>query len=428
MSPRTHPTGAERGPAVEVEWTTISYRTIAIYLVLAFLLLLGILYLISPNFVIKTTRRLLESVAANPTPSQTSPAKREAHFVNLDGAVRVQKAGSSQWIRADFNTSLETGDFVQTGSDGVARIIFADNTSYTLKPDAMIRVEESREEPATRATKVAVQVTTGQVDVSTGHFETPGSTSQVSFADATATLNEESRAVVRNDPDKDVHEITVDSGRASVMRGSTVVQLGQYEQATFAAQQPGLVRNKVIAPPALLTPPNMELKLVHDPKATTLDFTWSPVAEAVAYHVQVSPSVMLSNFVVDKKVSGQTELTVSGLDEGTYYWMVSAIDGKGVESQPSQANRLNLVQEVAGSEAYLEVAQMIVHGRVVEVQGKTEPGSTVIIDNEQVFSIAPDGTFRGFTPTLPVGSNQIAITAQDRKGNTKTIKKTVVIE
>jgi hypothetical protein len=275
---------------------------------------------------------------------------------------------------------------------------------------------------------VAVQVTSGAVDLATGHFETPGSTSQVSFADAVASLNEESRAVVRNDPDRDVHEITLDTGQAAVTRGSTSIQLGQYEQVSFAAQQPGLVRSKVIAPPSLLTPPNMELKLVRDPRATTLDFSWTPVPEARAYHLQVSPSVMLSNFVVDKKVSGQTSVTISGLDEGTYYWMVSAIDAKGVESQPSQANRLNLVQEVAGNQAYLEVTKIIQHGRVVEVQGKAEPGSTVIINNEQVFSFQPDGTFRGFSAPLPTGSNQITITAQNRKGDTNTIRKTVVIE
>jgi hypothetical protein len=131
---------------------------------------------------------------------------------------------------------------------------------------------------------------------------------------------------------------------------------------------------------------------------------------------------------VDKKVSGRTSIQVSGLDEGNYYWMVSAIDAKGVESQPSQANKLNLVQQVAGSEAYLEVSEPIRHGKVVEVLGKTEPGSIVIINNEQVFSISPDGTFRGFTAPLRSGSNQITITAQDRKGNTKTIRKTVVIE
>jgi len=67
------------------------------------------------------------------------------------------------------------------------------------------------------------------------------------------------------------------------------VQLGQYEQITFAAQQAGLVRNKVIAPPALLTPQNMELKLVQDPRSTVMDFSWTEVPEAKSYHLQISP-------------------------------------------------------------------------------------------------------------------------------------------
>jgi hypothetical protein len=298
-----------------------------------------------------------------------------------------------------------------------------------LKPDALIVVEESREDPVTRATKVAVQVTSGAVDLATGHFETPGSTSQVSFADAVATLNEESRAMVRNDPDKNVHEITVDTGVAEVTRGSTSVQLGQYEQVSFASEQAGLVRSKVIAPPSLLTPPNMELLQVQDPKAAELVFSWTDVQGAQAYHLQISPSVMLSNFIVDKKVTGKTSISISGLEEGIYYWMVSAIDAKGVESQPSQANRLNLLHQAVGNQAYLEVTNIIQHGRVVEVQGKTEPGTTVIINNEQVFSISPDGTFRGFTSPFPdAGSNVVTITAQDHKGNTNTIRKTVVIE
>lgn len=428
MSPRSQPPAGNRGRSVEVEWTTISYSTIALYLVLGFALVLFVLYLIAPTFVIRTATRVLETVAANPSSPQATTSRRDVHFTNLDGTVRFKKAAASQWMRADYNTTLEKGDFVQTGSDGVARIIFTDGTTYTLKPDALIVVEESREDPVTRATKVAVQVTSGAVDLATGHFETPGSTSQVSFADAVATLNEESRAAVRNDPDKNVHEITVDSGQAEVTRGAESVQLGQYEQVSFTSQQPGLVRTKIIAPPSLLTPQNMELKVVKDPKATAIEFSWTEVPEATAYHLQVSPSVMLSNFVVDRKIAGRTSVTISGLDEGNYYWMVSAIDAKGVESQPSQANRLNLVQQVAGNEAYLEVGEPIQHGHVIEIQGKTEPGSTVIINNEQVFTISPDGTFRGFTAPLHTGSNQITITAQDRKGNTNTIRKTVVIE
>lgn len=432
MGKPPRPPGGRRGRTLELEWMTVTYRTIAFYVFLALLLAGFALYLISPRFVNQKMRQGLEAVvgdAGRITSSEAAVTHREAHFVNLDGAVRVKKARSLEWIRADYNTSLEKGDFVQTGSEGVARIIFADGTNYVLKPEALIVVEESREDPVTRATKVAVQVTSGAVNLATGRFETPGSTSQVAFADAVATLNEESRAVVRNDPDKNVHEFTVDQGQAEVTRGPTSVQLGQYEQVSFESQQPGLVRTKVIAPPTLLTPQNMELKLVKDPKSAMLDFTWTEVEGASAYHLQISPSVMLSNFVVDKKVTGHTSLQISGLEEGIYYWTVCAIDEKGVESQPSQANRLNLVQEVAGNQAYLEITRIIQHGRVVEVQGKTEPGSTVIINNEQVFSISPDGTFRHFSSPLPnSGSNQITITAQDRKGDTNTIRKTVVVE
>jgi hypothetical protein len=432
MGAPPRPPVPEPNRTYEVEWTTISYRTIAFYCCLALLLVGFILYLLAPNYFGQKLKQAVGAIAwgmaRNP---QAEPAtyKREAHFVNIDGTVRVKKARSQEWIRADYNTSLEKGDFVQTGGDGVARILFADGTNYVLKADALISVEESREDPVTKATRVAIQVSSGAVDLSTGRFEVPGSTSQVSFADTVANLSEESRAVVRNDPTKNLHEFTVNQGQADVTRGSTSVRLGQYEQVTFKTEQAGLVQKKVIAPPALLAPQNMELKLAKNPKSAILEFAWKDVTGAVAYHLQVSPSVMLSNFVVDKKVTGHTSVQVSGLDEGTYYWIVNSIDAKGVESQPSEPNRLNLVQEVgSGSQAYLEITKIIQHGKVVEVQGKTEPNSTVIINNEQVFSITPDGAFRHFISLPKSGSNQISITAQNRKGDTNTIRKTVVIE
>jgi hypothetical protein len=191
-----------------------------------------------------------------------------------------------------------------------------------------------------------------------------------------------------------------------------------------------LIQTKVIAPPALIEPVNMALNISQDPKSTPVNFAWSEVPGAVAYRLQVSPSTMFANFAVDKKIVGKTSLEVTGLDEGTYYWAVSSIDEKGVESQPSRANRFNLVQQVeAGSKVFLEITRIVQHGKVVEVVGRTEPGSSVIINNEQVFSIASDGTFRHFTSPLPrSGSNQITITAQNRRGDVTTIHKPVVIE
>ena len=431
VSPR--PPGPEHERGYEVEWTTISYRTIALFVGLALILIGFVIYLLAPNFVGRQVRRVIAAISegiGQTTGSNGATAKKEAHFVNLDGMVRVRKSPSLQWIRADYNTGLAKGDFVQTGSDGMARIIFADGTNYVLKPDSLIVVEESREDPVTKATKVAVQVTSGGVDLSTGRFEVPGSTSQVSFENAVANLAEESRALVRNDPTNNVHEFTVDQGRAEVKREASVVQLGQYDRVSFTADKPGLTRSKVIAPPKLVSPPNMALTVSREPKAATLDFAWNSVRGASAYRLQVSPSGMFSNLVVDQKVAGRTTVKVSGLEEGTYYWYVTSLDKDGNESQPGRANRFSLVQQVQDAgEVFLEVTRIVQHGRVLEVLGRTEPGSLVIINNEQVFSIAADGTFRHFTSPLPrSGSNQITITAQNRKGDTNTIRKNIVVE
>ncbi|TAM81428.1 MAG: hypothetical protein EPN47_11735 [Acidobacteria bacterium] len=432
MAPKSRVGGPEQGHKVEVEWTTVSYRTIAFYAVLGLVAVGFILYLIAPNYFALKARGALHALTAGVVENgaeNVTPSKRAAHFVNLDGTVRVKKAQSPQWVQANYNTNLVTGDFIQTGSDGVARIIFADGTNYVIKPDSLIAVEESGEDPVTRATRVAVQVTSGTVDLSTGRFEVPGSTSRVAFADALANLGEESRAVVQNDPKRNIHQMTMDQGGARVTRGSTTVQLGQYEKVGFSANQPGLLRERVIAPPNLILPANMALNVVQNTRSTQIEFRWSAVEGARDYVLEISPSGMFSNLVVNRKVEG-TSAEVSGLDEGVYYWLVKSIDGNGNESQPSMASRFDVVQQISENhQAFLEITNIVQHGRVVEVVGRAEPGSTVIINNQQVFNIAADGTFRHFTSPLPrKGSNQVTITAQDRKGNTKTIRKTVVIE
>ncbi|HET9179717.1 MAG TPA: hypothetical protein VFQ24_15285 [Terriglobia bacterium] len=432
MALKSRVSGPEQGHKVEVEWTTVSYRTIAFYAVLGLVAVGFILYLIAPDYFARRARGALDALTAGVVENgaaNDASSKRDAHFVNLDGTVRVKKAQSPQWVQANYNTNLATGDFIQTGSDGVARIIFADGTNYVIKPDSLIAVEESGEDPVTRATRVSVQVTSGAVDLSTGKFEVPGSTSKVAFADALASLGEESRAVVQNDPKRNIHQMTMDQGDARLTRGSTTVQLGQYDKVAFSASRPGLLREKVIAPPDLLLPANMALSVVQNTRSTRIEFRWSAVEGARAYVLEVSPSGMFSNLVVNRKVEG-TSAEVSGLDEGVYYWLVKSIDGSGNESQPSLPNRFDLVQQISENhQAFLEVTNITQHGRVVEVVGRTEPGSTVIINNQQVFNIAADGTFRHFTsPLARKGSNQITITAQDRKGNTKTIRKAVVIE
>ena len=67
------------------------------------------------------------------------------------------------------------------------------------------------------------------------------------------------------------------------------------------------------------------------------------------------------------------------------------------------------------------------HGDVVEVMGRTEPGAALIINGEEVADIKSDGTFRYFTPVMTRGSHEIVITGQNRRGGTAIKRVEVVI-
>src|SRR5918993_3168166 len=62
--------------------------------------------------------------------------------------------------------------------------------------------------------------------------------------------------------------------------------------------------------------------------------SWSSVSDPagiVAYNWQVSTSSSFSPVVLQNSTSGQTQATVSGLETGTYFWRVQAVNGSFVQ-------------------------------------------------------------------------------------------------
>lgn len=62
----------------------------------------------------------------------------QAKFVNIDGRVQIKKMNSAQWLEADDRTIIEKGDKVRIGPRSIARIVSANGTVYTAKPDTVI--------------------------------------------------------------------------------------------------------------------------------------------------------------------------------------------------------------------------------------------------------------------------------------------------
>ncbi len=427
---------SKRKPGVYIAWKTVTYRSVLLALLVVALVFGAAMHFAFPQFTDSTvkaagtlTTSMLERIAGMAPPPEKggSGTEKQARFTALDGTVKIKKSSSNTWITADYNIPLEKGDVVQTGSEGMAKVVFNDGTNYTVKQDSLIVIEENSANDQ-QQTHVAVAVSTGTVDLSTATYS-QGSKSQVIVAGATASLAPESAAMVRNDPKSDQHEILVKKGSGDVARNGETVHLADWERATFKAKSEKIAKVKEIGPPTPITPANMmPLFTTGGAKTKDVSFSWTAMANASGYRLRISRNPYFSSTIVDKAVS-TADVTVTGLGLGAYYWMVQSLDANGKESVESEKNRFTIIPKGKDEVAIdLEIDPLIQHGHVIEVTGKTETGARVMVNGHEVPIVTSDGTFHYFTPPLPAGESTITVTAQNAQGGVSTKQQKVVIQ
>jgi len=425
---------SDRKPGIHVAWKTVTYRSVALLVLAGALVFFIAVRMAFPQFTDNTIKaadsaanHVLERIAglAPPTGTGVSTAQ-QAHFTALDGTVRVKKSNGNTWVTADYNVPLEKGDVVQTGSEGMAKVVFNDGTSYTVKQDSLIVIEENSSNDQ-QQTNVAVAVSTGTVDLSTATY-VQGSKSQVIVAGATASLAPESAAQVHNDPKGDTHEILLKRGTGEVSRNGETVHLADWEKVSFQAQESHMAKAKEIGPPTPISPANMMPIFVSGEGTKDVEFSWSPMANAVGYRLRISRNPYFSSTLVDKRVN-TADVTVTSLGEGPYYWIVQSYDVANKESVESEKNRFTIIPKGKQTVAIdLELDPFVQHGHVIEVTGKTETGARVMVNGREVPMIGSDGSFHFFTPPLPAGESVITITAQTAQGGVNTQQKKVIIQ
>jgi hypothetical protein len=370
---------------------------------------------------------LLERVAAPDSIGKNGKEiSQQAHITALDGTVRIKKASSDTWVKADYSVPLEKGDVIQTGPEGMAKIAFNDGTNYTVKQDSLIVIAENSANDH-QQTNVTVNVTTGTVDLATGTY-VQGSKSEVIVDGATASLAPESAARVRKDSKTKQDELLITKGVGTVQRGEQTVQLTDWEKASFKADTAApMEKVKEIGPPTPISPANM-MPIFAPTEDKPIEFSWTPMTNAKGYRLQISRNPYFSSLIVDRKVTSSAVM-VSGLTEGPYYWMVQSYDASDKESVESEKNRFTIIAHEADSgKIRLDLDPLIQHGRVIELTGKTEPNARVMVNGHEVPVILSDGSFHYFMPPLPNGESTITITAQNARGGVNTQQQKVVIQ
>jgi len=427
---------SELSPAnrkLRLSWMTVSYRSV---MQVSFLTLCAIaiaLYLVFPGATHKAflaggsvLSRLCNQAAPTARADTSGPnvsIGQQARFVSLDGTVRVKHKGESEWVSATSSTALSNGDLIQTSPEGMARVVFAGGTNYTVRPDSLIVIEENNI-TSNSETKVAVEVQTGSVDLFTGSFS-QGSKSQVIVGGAVADLRPESSASVLNDNTHDTHEVLLRRGTASITRQGESVELTRSDKVSFQAESAVMVKKQDLLPPALLAPAN-QFSLVKS--GDGIEFAWEAIDEAKGYHLEVSRDPSFRNLVVQSFVS-KNSVKIGRLHEGAYYWSVRSVSGTGKESTESERAKFMLVPEaLQPGKLALTLDELVEHGHIVEITGTSEIDARVVVNGEEVPVVDAEGKFHYFTSPLPQGQNVITVIAENSHGGMNRQVRTIFIQ
>ncbi len=403
-----------RNGQVELQWRTVSYRTM-LAVAVVIVVVVGVLAYagLFPGLV-----RALNHAVGSRKPAVVAapaPAAPQARFINVEGGVLVKRAGSVDFISAEPSTVLHQGDTVQTESDGWARIQFGDSTSYVLSPNSLIVVEQSQF--TAHQSTLAVQVSSGRVDLSTGQFDGAGSSSRVRFAHAAAALRQDTRAEVVSK--NNAGTLTVVAGGAQVRRGGQTVRVGAFQRLNVTPNQP-LAVTAVARAPQLLEPGNLEPIVAAHPDQVRVHFQWT-ASGAVSYEMRLARSPLMSQPLLQRRLTA-TATDVSGLAAGSYYWNVSAVGRGGAVTPPVDTNKFSLIASTASGDLPLRLTRVAeIAPGVLEVDGATAPGAKVLVNDEVVGLIHADGSFEYITPNLPRQADfALTVTAEDNLGRVAT--------
>jgi FecR protein len=401
---------AKKGPksaADDLDWFTVSYRSI--YLTVGALLLLvvgGYLYLRQ------------EQAPAPPPPPPVSASLTTARFTSIDGSVKVKAVGTFEWVTADRNMVLKRADLVRTGPGAAAEITFFDGTVVHVRPDSLITIEQTTEDPTTKQRRVAWHISSGEVNFQTVRRSVGQGTTEVSTPTVRGTVGSDASASVRVAPsgDSDIRMFR-GSSRLQTTSGQKVELTSNEALKVDAAGQAG---PKLTLPgvPVLVRPPHQSELAAADPVRAITLLEWKPVPGAVAYHLMLDFSPSFNRPLIDRRGIQDTSQDVRGLDAGKYYWRVAALDKAGNEGAFSDFSRFTLTKSErmpAAAPPPLTIDSLDVRGNIVQIKGRSEPGATVSV-NGQRLEVQADGSFNEFITLEGLGKQTLLVRAVGLNG------------
>jgi hypothetical protein len=346
-------------------------------------------------------------------------------IIEIHGHVEIQRANQSQWERGREKQPLYNGDFVKTGSESSAEIIFSDGTVYRVGPDALMEMH--------REARGGAQPSSGEVKVKVGQVNvfTANNPSTVLTDSARAEVDRESRVGVEVAEDSSA-VVAAYAGRAAVTGvGGGRVELDA-RQAVSAGANGSLGQRRAVPDSPLLEEPISNF-LVNLDNTDRIKLQWRPVAACVAYELQVSRSRAFTQGLEFTKRLSVNQAVLKIHRVGTYYWRVSGLGNDRLRSEWSSPRTFKAFTGTRITELSdttppgLTVQRPTQMGNFFIIQGTTEAGCTVTVNGETV-EVAGDGAFKKTVALTREGWNSIIIRSVDPAGNATEHRESVNVE
>ena len=344
----------------------------------------------------------------------------DATFVALDGEVTIQRAGRGTWEECRLRQSLYDGDFIKTSKSGSAEIMFFDGTLYQLHPDSLFEVKSGQRPDREKSS--AVDMVSGSIQVYTSN-----SPSRVNTKAVSAEVQRDSEIGVSVKDNRDT-EVSSYRGQAVLRTEKDSIVLSDRERIRAEASSQRL-SPKIALPesPALVDPADNRIFDLKNNADIVL--RWTGVKEALRYRLQVSRSRLFipDATPLDLPDRRGVSAAIRPHEEGSYYWRVAAINGKGTVSDWSPYRRFRVVADAAkagapaGTPPPLQIETPQQMGNLFLIFGHTDPSASVSVAGKRA-DVEPDGSFKTTVSVDTEGESQIVVKAADAAGR-ETVKR-----
>lgn len=350
----------------------------------------------------------------------------EIRFAEVQGGVEYRRGDHGTWQRARHHDVLNLGDWIKTASDGAAEIRFGDGSNFRLRPGTMMQLDVRRNVVTGHEEKIT-DIQWGWVDINTTRSE-----SKVKTPKSEARVHRDSEA-----------EIVIDrkrgAGRFRTFRGSAeIASASGQTREVGAREQVEQVGDRLSPPqplpaqPRLIRPAADQQVALEDEE---LQLTWEPVRGATRYALNISRSPLFGQNLISDDNRRQTSARLGLQGEGIFYWQVAAIDRGGARGSWSETRAFRIAANgsAQGQETDdtippgINVDDIQVYGSLVIVNGSTEPGATVRINEEPVV-VQFNGAFSKTIQMTQAGYAFLRIVATDAWDNSAEVKRRVFID